>query len=106
VSNAKNATKEFPLGFIELERPVGWDRSRFLQLGRASWNFTREGFALVARYRNLLESRDWELGVVSPATTNLQILEWVAGHYESHTASDWVRIDDQIFAFTADRGDA
>lgn len=93
-----------PLGSFEME-PIGWDRPTF-RLGRASWNFKRDGLALHASYRNLEQEQSWELGALSSATTDDEILSWVAAQSDSHSPSDWVRIDNRILSFTFDRGEA
>jgi hypothetical protein len=85
---------------------VGWDECRFLQLGRASWRFKRESLYLDAVYRNHEQRKDYPLGQLSPLTPDVEILKWIAGHSDSITPADWIVIDDRIFAFTPDTGEA
>jgi hypothetical protein len=100
-------SKEFPLGIVTIES-IGWNRQRFLQLGRASW-VVKRGHAFegtTVTYRNLEQERDWPLGTLPPAKTDEEILEMIASHTDSHTPADWVVLDDRVLAFTADRGEA
>lgn len=85
---------------------VGWGQHGFLRLGRASWNFKRDEIALTATYRNLEEEQSWELGRLPATISDDDILVWIANQGDSHSAADWVRIDDRILAFTFDRADA
>jgi hypothetical protein len=99
---AKN--DDLPLGVFDF-RGVGWDCARFT-LGRACWRFVREGFTLTASYKNLVSQETFELGALSPATTDRMILEWFAGQRESHTAGDWLVFDGCIMWLAAEGAEA
>lgn len=83
---------------------VGWDKPRYLQLGRASWRFQRDRLDFHVIYRNLWQELDYSLGTVPVELNESQLLELFAAHHESHTPADWVIIGKRIFAMTVDRG--
>jgi len=106
MSRAKGATAKLPLGEFDF-CGVGWDARPGWTVGRACWNFKREGFAPVQlSYRNLVQEKTWELGGVSPELSDTQLLEWMAGQTDSHTPADWVMLDGRTLVWTADRGEA
>lgn len=98
----------YPLGMVSYTL-VGWDKCRFLQLGRASWNFSRhsDSHAVTVAYRNLVSQESCQLGPFPAQPADDDLLTWFANCTDSHRPADFLVLDGRVIAtFAFERGRA